>query len=401
MKEICIVNYAGDAAVYGIGTYLKEYLYCLQTMGCKIHLIELGTDRIQPDFYIRDDGCIRTIHIPYMKNGSIEKYNKSVCRLLRLYIEDSERLVFHFHYTLSSGLSEGIKKYFPLSKSLLTIHYLSGCGILQGNIALFEKIIKKRDDEKIKTKYQYIIETYRQEKAFYEKMDHLVCLSEDTLHLVRNLYGIESNVWLIPNGLRKNRRKLSESQKIHFRKSYYIRPEETILLYVGRITPSKGISILLSCFDEVLANHPDCRLVMIGGGDINGAVNRCGKAGSRVLFTGRLTQKELYQWYQTADIGIFPSLGEQCSYVGIEMMMHGLPIIASDGYGVKNMFRDGWNARIAPIEAGKNLSKFKKNLTNIILIHWNRIGLSYVKEPKECTRRNIVSKQCKEGIWNC
>lgn len=41
-----------------------------------------------------------------------------------------------------------------------------------------------------------------------------------------------------------------------------------------------------------------------------------------------------------ADIGIVPSYYEQCSYTGIEMQMFGLPIVASNSFGVRCMFKD-------------------------------------------------------------
>ena len=46
MKEICIINYASNAAVYGIGTYLKEYVHCLSNIGCKVIRVELGLSLI-------------------------------------------------------------------------------------------------------------------------------------------------------------------------------------------------------------------------------------------------------------------------------------------------------------------------------------------------------------------
>ena len=75
----------------------------------------------------------------------------------------------------------------------------------------------------------------------------------------------------------------------------------------------------------------------------------------------------LYQWYQMADIALFPSFHEECGYVGIEMMMHGLPVVASDGFGVRCMFHDGINARIAKIRNRKKPREFENNLTSAIL----------------------------------
>jgi glycosyltransferase len=367
MKEVCIVNYTSNAAVYGIGTYIREYAYCLVAIGCKVNLIELGTDKNNTGFLVKERGNVREIHIPYLAGSGFEPYNKGVCRLLRLYIQDSEELVFHFHYSQSESLLDEVKKHFPLSKSVFTIHYLSWSASLQGDSSLFEEIIRRRNSKKMKDKYGYLTDGYSKEKAFLEKVDHIVCLSDDTYNLIHNLYEIKSNLWLIPNGLRKKYRRLSDKQKKDLREKYHLHPDEKILLFVGRIDPIKGINPLLSCFNEVLKEYPNCRLVVIGDGSINEAIKNSGAAGSKILLTGRMDSKTLYRWYQIADIALFPSYYEECSYVGIEMMMYGLPVVASDGYSVKNMFHDHINARIAKIENRKRTSKFEENLKRVIL----------------------------------
>ena len=367
MKEICIINYTSNAAAYGIGTYIREYAHCLEAIGCKVTLIELGTDKKNTGFYTKERGNIREMHIPYSASSGFEKYNRGVCRLLRLYIADSEQLVFHYHYSQSDSLHDEVKKHFPLSKSVFTIHYLSWSAGLQGNSALFEKIICNRNRKKIKEKHSAIIDGYTKEKTFWEKVDHLVCLSDDTYKLVRDVYEIQTNLWLIPNGLRKQFRRLSDNQKTVLRAKYHIRPDEKVLLFVGRINPIKGIYPLLSCFDDVLKAHPNSRLVVIGDGGINEAIKKSGTAGTKILFTGKLDRKIVYQWYQMADVALFPSYYEECSYVGIEMMMHGLPVVASDGYSVKNMFHDNVNACVARIENWKKTKKFQENLKQAII----------------------------------
>jgi len=91
------------------------------------------------------------------------------------------------------------------------------------------------------------------------------------------------------------------------------------------------------------------------------------KFAAKVTYTGLNEKKEIRRWYQIADIGIIPSFSEQCSYVGIEMMMHGLPVVASDGFGVRNMFQDGVNAKVAKIGDRKNPKHFISGLTVAIL----------------------------------
>ena len=367
MKEVCIINYTSNAAVFGIGTYLQEYVYCLKKIGCKVYIVELGTDEKNPKFYVKDDGSVCTLHFPCLLKGDLNLYNKGVCRLLRLYIEDSDNLVFHYQYYLSESLSDNLKKYYPLSKSAFTIHYLSWSEKFQGNMALFEKIICNGKVEKTKTKYKHILDDFKKDKTFIEKVDRIICLSDDTFNLMREHYGVEDKIHLIPNGLRKDFRSMSKNQKTKLRERYYLRSEEQILLFVGRLDSGKGIELLIECFEDVMKTYPNYRLVLTGNGDINRMAGKCKNIWSKVIFTGRLDKRTLYNWYQIADIALFPSFHEQCSYVGIEMLMHGLPVVASDGFGVKNMFHEGINAKVANIGNRRKMSVFKKNLKNAII----------------------------------
>lgn len=368
-KEIYIINYGSNASDYGIGSFIREYIYCLKNIGCHVNLIEIGINKTDLTFSIKEEDGIRRIQIPYSFHNNLKTYSKSICRLLRLYINDSSDLIFHFNYIRSDfHIFNIIKNYFPQSKTILTIHFLYLGERFLGNVSFFKKIVRSQNNMFTKGKYQDVMDNYTIEKKILENVDSVVCLSDDTFHLVNEEYKIPiRKLYLIPNGLRKNCVELSHKQKLKVRQRFSIKPEEKILLFVGRVHQIKGMYPLLTCFEKIIRECPECRLVIIGDGDISGAITNCKNVWTKVTFTGRLDQIKLYQWYQIADIALFPSFYEECSYVGIEMMMHGLPIIASDGYSVKNMFQEELNAKIARIENWKKFSKFEKNLTEAIL----------------------------------
>ena len=364
MKEICVFNNSSNAAIYGIGTYIKEYLVCLNKLGVRINLITL-VDTIG-DITVKDDEEIRLILIPFFVFLKAHSFNRNVCHLLRLYIEDSRDLIFHFNYIYHSSLIAGIKKYFPLSKTVFTIHYLQWSSELNGNISLYKHIIAQRKEQAFLDEYKDLLKNYDDEKLMFEQLDAIVCLSEDTLALLANEYAIDKNkLHLIRNGLQYNFPVLSAAEKEKLRQKYCIPAKEKILLFVGRIHVIKGIFSLLSCFEKVVREYPDCRLVMTGDGEIETALRKCGKVWSKITCTGILNKKEVYEWYQIADLAIFPSFYEECSYAGIEMMAHGLPVIASDGYGVKNMFHQ--NAIITPIGTMDQLDQYEEKLKENIL----------------------------------
>lgn len=139
-------------------------------------------------------------------------------------------------------------------------------------------------------------------------------------------------------------------------------------MVVGRTTLVKGVPYLLNAFTNVVKKYPDCRLVIIGSVYDPASILKLSKRiVAKISYTGLVGKDELTQWYKIAEIGLIHSLSEQCSYSGIEMMMHGLPVVASDGFGVRCMFKDGVNARIAIIGNRKKMRGYETNLTNAIL----------------------------------
>ena len=123
----------------------------------------------------------------------------------------------------------------------------------------------------------------------------------------------------------------------------------------------------MDAFCILLKEFSNIRLVLAGSLLPEFVLSNYAHISTKVTYTGHLERKELKKWYQMADIGVIPSYTEQCSYVGIEMMMHGLPIVTSDGFGLRDMFKDQGNAIVVPI--GKRTKKngtFSENLVHAL-----------------------------------
>src|ERR1035437_1463021 len=118
-KEIYIINYGFSASNYGIGSYIREYIYCLKNIECHVNLIEIGINKTDFTFSIKEEDGIRRIQIPYSFQDNLKNYGKGICRLLQLYINDSSDLIFHFNYiNIDFHIFDRIKNYFPQSKTI-------------------------------------------------------------------------------------------------------------------------------------------------------------------------------------------------------------------------------------------------------------------------------------------
>jgi glycosyltransferase involved in cell wall biosynthesis len=125
------------------------------------------------------------------------------------------------------------------------------------------------------------------------------------------------------------------------------RPEHTTVLYVGRFTEVKRLPLLIETWAEVLPRFErPAELVIVGGhpGEWEGehpeqAIARTGA--EHVHLAGWFAQEDLPPILSAADLLVMPSVREQFGLVIVEGMACGLPPIAADAYGPRDIVEDG------------------------------------------------------------
>jgi glycosyltransferase involved in cell wall biosynthesis len=121
------------------------------------------------------------------------------------------------------------------------------------------------------------------------------------------------------------------------------------ILFVGRLVPVKGVSLLLDAFARVAQIHLDARLTIIGDGVERAHLERrCRSLGisSRVDFTGYLNQQEVAEQLKNADLFVLPSYAEGLPVVLMEAMAGGVPVIATRIAGIPELVQDGVTGRL-------------------------------------------------------
>ncbi|NDJ76180.1 MAG: glycosyltransferase family 1 protein, partial [Chloroflexi bacterium] len=118
-------------------------------------------------------------------------------------------------------------------------------------------------------------------------------------------------------------------------------PDETILLYVGRLSSEKQIDSLRAVLEAV----PGTRLAIVGDGPAREELEQH-FAGTPTTFMGYLRGQELRSAYASADIFVFPSAMETFGLVLIEAMAAGLPVVTSRVGGVDDMVQPGVNGYV-------------------------------------------------------
>lgn len=106
-----------------------------------------------------------------------------------------------------------------------------------------------------------------------------------------------------------------------------------LVLSVGNLLENKGHHLVV----QALRGLSDCHLVVVGEGEQKDALIRmaraCGVA-NRVLFTGRIPQRELAHYYNAADVVVLASASEGLPSVLLETLACGTPVVATRVGGI-------------------------------------------------------------------
>lgn len=121
------------------------------------------------------------------------------------------------------------------------------------------------------------------------------------------------------------------------RKSIGVGPDDILTCYAGRLANEKNLAMLFDAW-QGLADHDNCHLLVIGDGPLRERLEA--RSTPKVIFAGYRYGEELASMYASSDLFVFPSLSETFGNVVLEAMASGLPVIAYDVQGPKDIVRD-------------------------------------------------------------
>lgn len=149
---------------------------------------------------------------------------------------------------------------------------------------------------------------------------------------------------IVKNGFDCTRfaQELPEDKKTELKKKLGIEPYKKIIMFAGRIAPTKGILELTEAFKRL--NRNDTVLMVVGAhnfgtGQTSEFQERMEKQfaelGRRVCFTGFVPYDEIWKYYKLADVAALPSTWEEpAGLTMIEACAAGVPLITTNSGGI-------------------------------------------------------------------
>ncbi|MBH8561375.1 glycosyltransferase [Nostoc sp. CENA67] len=120
------------------------------------------------------------------------------------------------------------------------------------------------------------------------------------------------------------------------------------LLFVGRISAEKNVSLLLQAYPLIAARIPDVHLVMVGSGPLYSKIQRhAQKFGSGITMWGESYGKQLLGWFARADVFVNPSVSENFCTTNNEALASGTPVVAALAPSTAEQVTPGYNGFLA------------------------------------------------------
>ncbi len=215
-------------------------------------------------------------------------------------------------------------------------------------------------------------------KFILSKLKHIVCISNKQKRIIAS------------NGI-KNTSVIYNTQDSYF----FPGRDKNYILFAGRLTPGKGVDLLLEAMVEIYQkNKTKLPLIIVGSGILKNTlkitINKY-KLSKKIILLGSLSYEVLQDKIRSASLVVVPSLWEEpFGRVALEAQMNGIPAIVTNLGGLPEIVFNNKTGYIAEpsrytlqeaiLKGLKNNVKLRKNLISLKKFYTNKFQIIPVQK---------------------
>jgi len=199
---------------------------------------------------------------------------------------------------------------------------------------------------------------------FMRRCQHIIIPSESMREILVNEYGLKNNFTVIPTGIELEAYQTASGEKIR-RKRYW--EKDIVMISVGRLASEKNWGLLLQATALVRKDYPHFRLVLVGDGperkSLEGLARELGIR-KYLTFIGSLSFSEIPSYMKAANLFGFASVTETQGLATLEAMAAGLPVVAVDASGTRDILKHGQQGYLVENDPEALAAGIRKLLSN-------------------------------------
>ncbi len=181
--------------------------------------------------------------------------------------------------------------------------------------------------------------------------DQVFAPSESVMKILRQR-GVRTPIAVVPTGIHVRRFARGNPEKI--KNILGIPPDAYLVGHIGRLALEKNLKFLARAVAAFLKKRSRAHFLLVGEGPAEEEVKAVFKKEgleSRLHLAGCLKGQKLIDAYHAIDVFAFTSQSETQGLVLTEAMAAGVPIVAVDAPGVREVVKDKVNGRMIPSQS--------------------------------------------------
>ncbi|MFQ6061285.1 MAG: glycosyltransferase family 4 protein [Thermoplasmata archaeon] len=190
--------------------------------------------------------------------------------------------------------------------------------------------------------------------VLFREYDRIITVDKHFLNLAQELGYPTGRIVYIPNGVDLER--FAHSSK----------PGDlTRFLFVGRIVRQKGLENLVRASSLLKTKGLNFSVSIVGVGPLEDEIRILAHdlgVEDHISFFGHVSDEDLVRMYSESDAFVLPSVWEGLPLTLLEAWAAGLPVIATDVGGIRDLCRDGENALVVPSRNDEALAEAMQKL---------------------------------------
>ncbi len=192
--------------------------------------------------------------------------------------------------------------------------------------------------------------------------DCVITPTESVKNIIKNWGVMNKNIIAIPSGVEEEMYQNADGNII--RKKFGIKDDEVLLLLISRLTAEKNVEFLFAAIVKVLKKYANAKFLIAGDGYLVPQLKSMAKDSNleeRIIFEGIVEKTEIKNYYAAGDIFVYASKSETQGMIVSEAMYMGLPIVAVDATGSKDLIENNVNGFLIPENSPREISASAEN----------------------------------------
>ena len=183
--------------------------------------------------------------------------------------------------------------------------------------------------------------------AGYANLADRVIVPSESVQEILFKRGVKTPMEVVPTGVDLDR--FSKGDGKGFRQRNNIPTDAKVIGHAGRLAPEKNLDFLITCMVESLKKDSRIHALIVGKGPAEKMIKDTFKQAGlekRLHLVGVLHYQDLVDAYFAMDVFAFASLSETQGIVLIEAMAAGVPVVALDAPGARDVVKDRKSGRL-------------------------------------------------------